>query len=334
MKFLVIQTAFIGDVILATPIIEQLKISFPESKIDFLLQKGNESLLANNPHLNEILILDKKKNKYFNVYKLIKQIRKTEYDWVINLQRFATTGLITALSNAANSVGFDKNPFSFLYTEKVSHIIGNQNYIGHEVNRNLSLLQCITNENANQSPRLYPSKENYKVVPQDKEYITIAPSSIWYTKQFPKHKWIELIDKMPSTYTIYLLGAKSDFILCEDIKNKCKEHSRIQNFAGKLSFLDSAALMSKAKMNFVNDSAPMHIASAMNAPVTAIYCSTIPEFGFTPLSDHSIVIQTSEKLECRPCGLHGKKECPLHSFKCADIEIDTILNRAFPEEWV
>jgi len=70
-------------------------------------------------------------------------------------------------------------------------------------------------------------------------------------------------------------------------------------------------------MNFVNDSAPMHLASAVNAPVTAIFCSTVPSFGFGPLSEKSIVIETKEKLDCRPCGLHGFKACPKGHFKCA-----------------
>jgi heptosyltransferase-2 len=81
--------------------------------------------------------------------------------------------------------------------------------------------------------------------------------------------------------------------------------------------------MKNAQMNYVNDSAPMHLASAVNAPVTAIFCSTIPAFGFTPLSDHSRVIETSEVLPCRPCGLHGYAKCPKGHFKCAEtIEIN------------
>ena len=78
-------------------------------------------------------------------------------------------------------------------------------------------------------------------------------------------------------------------------------------------------------MTFTNDSAPMHFASAVNAPVTAIYCSTLPSFGFGPLSDDAHTVETDEKLPCRPCGLHGKKECPQQHFKCSDINVDKIL---------
>ena len=75
--------------------------------------------------------------------------------------------------------------------------------------------------------------------------------------------------------------------------------------------------MSKAKMNYVNDSAPLHFASAMNAPVTAIFCSTITAFGYYPLSDNSYIVETTVPLSCKPCGLHGRRACPLGHFKCA-----------------
>ena len=84
--------------------------------------------------------------------------------------------------------------------------------------------------------------------------------------------------------------------------------------------------MQNAKMNYVNDSAPMHIASAMNAPTTAIFCSTIPAFGFGPLSDNSKIVETLEKLDCRPCGIHGYSACPKGHFKCGfGIEIKNVL---------
>jgi heptosyltransferase-2 len=75
--------------------------------------------------------------------------------------------------------------------------------------------------------------------------------------------------------------------------------------------------MEQALMNYVNDSAPMHLASSMNAYTTAFFCSTVKEFGFYPLADNSIVAQVEEKLDCRPCGLHGLKACPQGHFNCA-----------------
>jgi len=75
--------------------------------------------------------------------------------------------------------------------------------------------------------------------------------------------------------------------------------------------------MKDARMNYVNDSAPMHFASSVNAAVTAVYCSTVPYFGFGPVSDNSHIVETLLPLACRPCGLHGRKACPLGHFNCA-----------------
>ncbi|MBN1415741.1 MAG: glycosyltransferase family 9 protein [Bacteroidales bacterium] len=325
MKILIIQTAFIGDVILTTPLIEKLKEHDNNCTIDFLLRKGNESLLENHPYLNKILIFNKKKRKFKNLIDLIKIIRARSYDYVINVQRFFSTGLITGLSAAKIKIGFNKNPLSFLYTYSYKHHIFPKDQGYHEVDRNLALIEKMA-DNAFIRPRLYPSESDYQKVSMKEDYICIAPASIWFTKQFPMHKWCELIDKLPEKYLIFLIGGKSDFELCDQILKKAGT-KKIENWSGKLTFLQSAAFIEKAKMTFANDSAPVHLASAMNAPVTAIYCSTVPEFGFGPLSDISYIIETDEKLTCRPCGLHGKVRCPEKHFRCSEINIDRIIEK-------
>ena len=321
-SFLVIQTAFIGDVILATALVEKLKEKFPEASIDFLLRKGNEDLLKNHPFIRSVIVWVKKKAKIRNLLAIIKSVRANRYDCVINVHRFASSGLITGFSSSKLKIGFDKNPLSFLLDVKVKHRIGNSL---HEVDRNQLLIKELTDEKS-VKPKLYPSVIDFEKVnamhPDFKKYVCIAPASVWFTKQFPKEKWIELIDELDSG--VILLGAASDHELCEFIKANTKLQ-KIINLSGKLSFLESAALMKGAVMNYVNDSAPMHMASAVNAPVTAVYCSTVPAFGFGPLSDHSVVIETKEALQCRPCGLHGFKACPEGHFKCAySIEINDL----------
>ncbi len=322
-KFLIIQTAFIGDVILATPLIEKLHAFYPNSQIDFLLRKGNENLLENNPYVSNILIWNKKKEKKKNLFRITKLIRSKKYNYVVNLQRFASTGIITAFSGGKIKVGFNKNPLSFLYTRKINHEIGKGE---HEVERNIKLISEITDDSIFK-PKLYPSEKDYQIVSEYKmsPYMCIAPTSVWFTKQFPENKWVELIDKIDSKYTVYLIGGPDDRSACENIIAKCNR-SEISNLCGDLSFLQTSALIANATMNHVNDSAPMHMASAMNAPTTAIYCSTVPEFGFGPLSEESIIIETKEKLNCRPCGLHGFKKCPEDHFKCAQtIDTNTML---------
>jgi ADP-heptose:LPS heptosyltransferase len=191
------------------------------------------------------------------------------------------------------------------------------------VSRNLSLIETLTDK-IFVKPVLYPSAIDFEKVKayafrEEKKmaYMTIAPTSVWFTKQLPAYQWVKLINKESTGIPVYLLGAPGDFDTCEQIIKQAANKS-VVNLAGKLSFLQSAALMKNAVMNYVNDSAPLHMASALNAPVTAVFCSTIPAFGFGPLSDHANIMQIDYELPCRPCGLHGFKACPKGHFKCAE----------------
>ena len=316
-KILLIQTAFIGDVILATSVLEKLYEHFPQAQLDLLVQKGNESLFPGHPFLHRVLTFNKKEKKRRELQRLIKEIRQEDYDWVINLHRFASSGILTAFSGAKRKSGFAKNPLSRLFTHRFPHEIlpdGTR----HEIDRNHNLIAEWTDQTP-AKPRLYPSADDVKVIPTGK-YVCVAPASVWFTKQYPKQGWIEFLNKLPKDVEVHLLGGPGDERLCAEIQLQCR-HPRVRNRAGELSLLQSAALMSGASMNYVNDSAPLHLASAMNAPVTAIFCSTVPGFGFGPLSDNRTVLETKHTLSCRPCGIHGKRACPEGHFMCGEVEV-------------
>ena len=322
-KFLIIQTSFIGDVILATPVIEKLHRQYPGARIDFMLRRGNEELLTGHPSLQKIYIWDKKRNKYSNLFAILKDVRKVRYDYIINLQRFFSTGLFTVLARSKTSIGFSKNPLSFLFDKKVLHIFRDGM---HEVERNIALIEDITDAGF-QRPVLYPSLNDFNRVKEykNKPYVCFAPASVWFTKQLPVGQWVELGKSITTNYVLIFLGASGDIELCNQIINSIGKDNTV-NLCGKLTMLQSAALMKDAKMNYVNDSAPLHLASSINAPVTAFFCSTIPGFGFGPLSDQSAIAQIGYELKCRPCSLHGKKICPEGHFKCGnDIKVNDFL---------
>ncbi len=319
-KILIIQTAFLGDVILATPLIESLSSTFPSAQIDFLLKKGNEALLDEHPKLRRVLIFDKA-NKRKSLLNLTQEIREEKYDLVLNLHRFASSGLITIFSGASETRGFSKNPFSFLFSKRFKHSVNNGQ---HEVDRNLSLITDLV-EKPQRRPQLYPSQADLDFVTQWKNetYYCLAPASVWFTKQAPPAVWQYVMEKFDEEgVRFYLLGGPNDYELCESIK-LISQRNNVHNLAGKLSLMQSAALMKDAKRNFVNDSGPLHIASAGNAPVSAFFCSTIPEFGFGPLSDDSSVIEV-KNLACRPCGLHGHTACPKGHFHCGNGLIEAM----------
>jgi heptosyltransferase-2 len=308
-KILIIQTAHTGDVVLATAMIESIKMQFPNAQIDFLVRKGNESLLMGNPQLNSVLIWDKKKDKYRGLVQLLFTIRQQAYDAVINCQRFAASGLLCGGSAAHYRIGFKNNPLSFLYSHRIEHRIE----LGiHETDRNHALLKVLNIPNK-QRPCLYPPDPKIEF---KKPYIVVAPASVWFTKQWPEHKWQEFIHGVKQLFTVYIIGSDTEFELGERLRTKNED--RVINLCGKISLIEAAGVIKHSRMLFCNDSAPLHMASAVGVPAAAIFCSTIPDFGFGPLSEGSAVIESPEKLSCRPCGLHGHRSCPKGHFKCAE----------------
>jgi heptosyltransferase-2 len=335
-QFLIIQTAFLGDAVLATALLEKLHTWYPDAAIDLVVRKGNDGLFTGHPFLRKLFVWDKRTNKNANLLKLIGGLRKTRYDHIINAQRFFSTGLMTVLAKGNEKIGFDKNPLSSFFDRRVQHEIPDPaklrpydpvitaTPIVHEVDRLNALIAHLT-DRSRPFPRLYPSQSDREVVdhliishPERSRtadrLICIAPASVWHTKQWPEEKWIELIKALPADRRILLIGSPGDMPLCDRIAKVAK---RGEVLAGKLSLLATAELMKRAKMNYVNDSAPLHIASAMEAPVTAIFCSTVPAFGFGPLHSNGKIVERLEPLYCRPCGLHGYRACPEGHFKCA-----------------
>lgn len=320
-KILVIQTAFLGDVILATPIAENLKSKFPGVEVHFVVKKGNESLLQNHNFIDKVWVFDKTNGKFKNIFSLSKKLRLENFDLILNLHRFASSGLIAVLSKGKKLIGFNKNPFSFLYSRSYPHEIGHGE---HEVDRNLSLLESLHFHSLIRRPSLFPSEmdEEKVQVYKTQPYFCIAPASVWATKQLPTEKWITILKKLSEKGRVYVLGSSTDHSFCQNIIDKSATEAL--NLSGELSLLQSAALMRNAQRNFVNDSGPLHLASAVNGNVTVFFCSTVPSFGFGPLSEDSKILEVSEKLDCRPCGLHGFKVCPQGHFKCGEIDLISV----------
>lgn len=317
-RILVIQTAFLGDVILASPVWENLHAAYPHAQIDVVVKKGNESLLTAHPFLHQVFIFDKSQ-KVKNLWNLAKTLRSHKYDLVINLQRFASSGILTVLARGKETRGFEKNPLSLFFSKRFKHEM-KPNW--HEVDRNLCLISDLV-PTPIRRPQLFPSKEDLNSIQiyQEVPYYCLAPTSVWFTKQAPQEIWLALIEKLSQTKEqIFLLGAPSDRDYLDEIVKNTRS-SQVSNLAGRLSLLQSAALMAEAKHNYVNDSGPLHLASATNATVSAFFCSTVPEFGFGPLSENASIIEVKD-MDCRPCGLHGHKACPKGHFKCGkDLKI-------------
>jgi ADP-heptose:LPS heptosyltransferase len=328
---LVIQTAFIGDTILASQFARALAEFYPNSKIHFFLRKGNESVIAGLPTIERTWIWDKQGGKTRNLFRLIGELRKIDFDLVFNLHRHFNSGLVSALVRAPVKVGFRQNPLSLFYTRRVDHQIPDPRG-WHEVQRNLELIpgHPVVGNSKNYRPELPLLPKHFEKVAVHKRgpYFVIAPASVWFTKAWSEQKYRALTAELAKLAKVYFIGAPGDRDLCDRIREGIPN---TENLSGALNLLDSAALMKDARRVFVNDSAPLHLASCVNAKTTAIFCSTVPGFGYTPLAEDSVVVDVGDSLACRPCGLHGHKACPLGHFKCSeDISIQRVLATVGP----
>lgn len=315
-KILVIQTAFIGDAILTLPLIQFLKTKYDNCQITVLAIPSTSLIFESSDYISNVITYDKKgKEKsliaYFN---LIKKIRKNNFDEIYSPHRSIRSTLISFFSGAKVTVGFDIADFSFLYKKKIKYEKEH-----HEVKRNLALADFNFQEN---DWKILPSI-NYdkidkskveQIITTDKKIIAIAPGSVWQTKIYPKEYFIEIAKNLISkNYFIALIGGSEDFSLCEDIKSKIKEN--IISLAGKLSLIESIYFLTKCEALICNDSSPTHMAMIADISVLTIYCSTIPNFGFYPYNQKGKFI-SYDNLECKPCGIHGHKTCPIKTFDC------------------
>lgn len=312
-KILILQTAFLGDVILMTPLLRALKEIFPAARLDALLIPETAMILKYHPHVAGILTFNKRKirNKIFSFIRLVFQIRKQRYDLAISIQSSWTSALLMRLGGVPNRLGFSRQK---LLTLSVPHTSGL-----HKIQKILRLLEPLTDKKFDMQTELFWSEAEEERARQIIEtyrsshvhIVGIAPGSIWNTKRWLKEYYAELVKRLEQeNIQIILLGGRDDHELGEFIK----QGTRAVNLAGSLTVLESAALIAKLDLMITNDSAPLHIANAVKTDVIAIFGPTVKDFGFYPYRANDRVIEV--ELDCRPCGWHGGKKCPLEHHHC------------------
>jgi len=311
-KFLVIQTAFIGDVIMSTPVFKGLKKIDKNANIDVLIANQYKDILENNPYIGNIIVFNKKHvwNKIFNMIRLILKFRMTKYDLAISIQGSYTSSLLMKLGGIKYRIGARRqklltHPVTF---PKGLHIRERIGYLLREVeNLDFDLdTELFTSEvNKEKVDNLIEGHDHFK--------LGIAPGSIRETKKWPSTYFIELINKLPDTIDIYLIGGSDDSNLAKEILTKTT-HKNINNYTGCLSLLESTELISRMDLMLTNDSAPLHMANAVNTPVFAFFGPTVKRFGCYPYREQDLILEVD--LYCRPCGKHGEKKCPEGHFRC------------------
>ena len=324
MRVLVYQTAFLGDLILTSPLLKSIHKTFPESEIYLVLRRGFEDVFKGFEFIRPIPV---SKPSPFSLSRLIGELSP---NIAISPHRSHRASLTLFLSRVPRRIGFDRAGFSFLYTDTVPHKFRKGL---HEVERNLSLLKPLEGELTvlyDREPELpVLEAEVVEVLEKfslERPYIVVAPGSVWPTKAWLPEYYGEVIKHFSEKgFTVVIVGSKGDLPYC----NKAWEFSDggALNLCGKTTLREFFSLVKGAELVISNDSSPVHVAVSVKTPVVEIYGATVPDFGFYPYGKGEVV--QLERLQCRPCGIHGGKKCPEGHFRCmVDLKPELVIEKA------
>ncbi len=325
MRILLIQTAFIGDCVLTTPLIRRASEIFTEEAVIVLLTtpKGAQ-VFDGNPHIDEIIQYDKHNESVglSTFFGLANSLVDRRFDIAILPHRSFRSGMLSMLARIPKRVGFAKSDGSIFYTKRIERPVDKP-----EPERMLELLKQSPEDKIEPCPtEIFPGEQREATaikilrdlgIDEKTKYATIAPGSVWGTKRYPVDLYGEVIKLMLSegiVESVVLIGGPEDAGLCSIISDDVGKGTF--SAAGKCDILTSAAIISKSRIFIGNDSGPGHLAAAVKTPVVSIFGPTVPRFGFVPYGEKVVVIEPPFELSCRPCSPHGKMECPRGDLAC------------------
>jgi ADP-heptose:LPS heptosyltransferase len=324
-KFLIIRFSSIGDIVLTTPVIRCLRKQLPEAEIHFLTKQSFGGILTSNPYVDKVHVLADS----FDL--MLEELKKEEYDYIIDLHHNLRTLRIKKFLKGVKSFSFNKlNIEKYILTSVKINIMPKK----HIVDRNLDTVKSLGVVNDGLGLDYFiPDNDvvNNKDIPTSHlhGYIAIVIGAALNTKKLPLHKLKELCAAID--HPIILLGGKEDFRDGEAIAGT--DSVKVYNSCGKFNLNESADLVRRSKLVITHDTGLMHIAAALQKPVISIWGNTVPEFGMYPYygksSKQEYDVVEIKKLWCRPCSKIGYNKCPLGHFKCMEkIAVNDIVNLA------
>lgn len=310
-----IQTSFLGDMVLTTPLLAELAQRGP---VDVVATPPNAPLLANHPAVRTVVIFDKRRESrgLHGLARIAATLREAEYDTAYLAQGSMRSATLARLAGIPHRVGFDTSAGRWLYTRRVPY----RDDLHHaERLWQLAGGTDIRPTAEQLQPRLYPGEAERAAVDSllhgspagGASFVALAPGSVWATKRWPYYSGLAQL--LGADFPIVVVGGAVDGGLARAVASAAP--GRVLDATGRLTLLGSAELIRRAKVLVTNDSAPMHLASAVGTPTVAIFGPTVPEFGFGPLAPQSAVVG-HEALACRPCDRHGPRVCPLGHWRC------------------
>lgn len=322
---LVIQTSFLGDTVLTTPLIAELAGRGP---VDVVVTPASAALLTNDPSIRKLYIYDKRRRDsgLAGLLRLGRAIARdnrataggragAEFTSYL-AQGSVRSASLAILAGVRKRVGFETSPARFLYTDLVPY-----DRSLHHAERlwRLAVPSGAVAGAEMPPPRLYPGEAERAAVDallgaadDSRPLVALAPGSVWGTKRWPYYP--ELAARLAPHCRLAIVGSAEDSEIAAIIASTAGAQG-VVDATGKLSLLASAELIGRSALLVSNDSSPQHLASAMGTPTITIFGPTVPAFGFGPLAPHSTTLG-HPTLPCRPCHHHGPPSCPLGHWKC------------------
>ena len=307
-KILIIRFSSIGDIVLTTPVIRNLKLQGKDVELHYLTKKQNSGMLENNPYVDKVHTLD---NSFDD---LIPELRAEQFNYIIDLHKNLRT-LRVKRKLKVESFSFNKvNMEKFLM---VNFKIKNLPDI-HIVDRYMETIKMFVEKNDMQGLDFFiPEKDDVDIhsLPDNFQsgYIAFAIGAQHSTKRLPDDKIISICKKVDRP--IVLLGDKNDDIVAKKITNTVGNN--IYNACGKYNLNQSASLVKQAELVITHDTGLMHIAAAFKKRIISVWGNTIPQFGMYPyLAGEGSEIVEVKNLKCRPCSKIGFNSCPKKHFRC------------------
>ena len=310
---LVIQTAFFGDVILATALMRRAAERHG-GPVDVVVLPSAAPLLQNNPHVREKIPYDKHgTDRGVRAFvRLARLLRRREYGVAYLAQSSVRSAALAFAAGIPRRIGFRGAPGAFLHTHSVT-----PRGEPHQVERLLALADGAPER---REPEIFPGPDERAAVDAllreagiRGEFVVLAPGSQWGSKRWPYFP--ELARVLSQEVAIALVGGPGDRADARQIRTALGSGTPVADATGRLSLLAAGELIRRARVLVSNDSAPVHLASATGTATVEIYGPTAPVFGFAARAPWSRIVEP-EPLECRPCHHHGPPACPLGHHKC------------------
>lgn len=320
-----IQTAFIGDLFLSLPTLQQIRNTYPQHKIILVCKKGLSEYFVKENKVDVSFEIEKgKSNSYSDV---VLKINQHQVDIVICPHRSFRSAWLAFQIKAPIKIGFGSWWGRLFFNKTVTY-----QKKWPDVIRQMNILSVLSPSvrkeiekkdwsylNFCDSAGAFPAIPSFFQFPQYQQTIqknnvtAIFPGSVWKTKQWTIEGFTEVVTELLSQgQRVLLMGGPTEKDICDQIQ---KVNPQAENWAGRLSLYESILKIKECQQVLCNDSAPAHMAASLGVPVVSIFGPTTVGLGFRPWNDQSFVVENLQ-IDCRPCGAHGHNQCPKGHHRC------------------